>query len=210
MLKVLLFVIAALPVLAQSGGSLAGTLTDPNGATVPDATVTAKHDETGAEITATTSRGGVYVFPSIPVGPYTVTFEQTGFKKVSQTGINIAIAARTTLNVTLTVGEVSQTIEVVDQPPLLQTSTSEIGTNFQPKFMQDGPLFVGGTIRNPQNFITFMPGVNGGFQEGSITGSSRRSQEILIDGASNVQTESGGVSDFNQFGSVDSSASSVF
>ena len=204
MQKALLFLILATTALfGQSGGTLGGTITDPNGAVVPQATVTVRNEQTGTQVVATTSEAGVYVLPNLPVGLYTVSVERQGFKRQTNSNVNIAVAARTTLDVTLTVGEVTQSVEVMDRPPLLATETSEIGTNFQPKFMQDGPLFVSGSIRNPQNFISFMPGVNGGFQEGSVTGSSRRSMEILIDGASNVQTESGGVSDFNQFGSVE-------
>jgi hypothetical protein len=73
------------------------------------------------------------------------------------------------------------------------TGTSDLGTNFQPKFMKDAPLFVGGGFRNPENFISFMPGVNNGQQDTSIDGGPRRSKEILIDGATHTNPESGGV-----------------
>ena len=185
---------------AQSAtGSISGQVSDPAGALVAGAKVVAKQIATAAEFTAQTSDAGLYAFPSLPVGPYTVVVTRQGFRSVSQDGITIAIATRATLDFQLQVGDTQQTVTVTADAPLLNTENAEGSAVFQPKFMQDAPLFVGGSIRNPMNFVGFMPGVNNGFQEGSIMGSSRRSQEILIDGASQVDTESGGVS-FN-FGS---------
>lgn len=187
----------------SNSGSLAGSVTDPNGAAVPDATVKVLHQPSGREYTTNTSGSGQYVFPTLEVGPITLTVEKIGFSRLEQAGLVIQIANRSVLDVSLRVGDVTQSVNITDEPPLLQAVTSEMGTNFQPKFMQDGPLFVSGGQRNPQNFVSFMPGVNNGFQEGSIAGSSRRSQEVLIDGASAVDTESGGVAGFGQFGSVE-------
>jgi len=180
-------------------GSLSGLVLDSSGAAVTGAKVTIKNDVTGAGQEAISSDAGSYTFPSLQPGPYTITVEQPGFKKLSQSGINIAIATRSALNLALEVGDIQQAVTITADAPLLATATSEGGTQFQPQFMRDAPLFVGGNIRNPMSFVSFMPGVNNGFQEGSILGSSRRSQEILIDGASQVNTESGGVS--FQFGS---------
>lgn len=185
---------------AQSAtGSIAGQVSDPAGAAIAGAKVVAKQTSTGLEYNTLTSEAGFYAFPSLPVGPYALTLSKQGFRTISQEGITVAIATRSTLDFSLQVGDVQQTISVTSEAPLLNTESAEGSAVFQPKFMKDAPLFVGGSIRNPMNFVSFMPGVNNGFQEGSIMGSSRRSQEILIDGASQVDTESGGVS-FN-FGS---------
>jgi hypothetical protein len=190
-------------VVAQtSTGSLSGLVQDPNGAIVPNVVVKLKNRDTGQDYSSTSNEAGSYLFPVLPVGSYSLTVEHSGFKKLAIERITIAIAERASLNLALTLGDTSQSVDVKDVVPLLQTETNEVGTAFQSKFMQDGPLFVSGNLRNPQSFVNFMPGVNGGVA-GSFAGSSTRSAEILIDGASQVQTESGGVADFGQFPSVE-------
>lgn len=188
---------------AQSNtGSLSGDINDPGGARIAGARVQAKQGETGLVFDTVSTDAGAYLFASLPVGSYTLTVEHAGFKKLTVSGIVIAIANRSSLNLNLEVGDITQSVDVTGATPLLATENSEVGTSFQPKLMQDGPLFVSGSLRNPQNFVAYMPGVNGGVA-GSIGGGSTRSAEILIDGASHVQTESGGVADFGQFPSVE-------
>ena len=142
-------------------GSLAGTITDPNGASVPGAKVVATSTITGARLEATSTDAGLYVFPTLPVSVYNVTVEKTGFKKLNRQNIEIRIAQRVDMNLSLEVGDVQQTVEVSAEAPLLETSTSEKGVSFSPKFMSDLPLFTGG-IRNPRTFVSYMPGVNAG------------------------------------------------
>ena len=174
-------------------GSLSGRVTDPSDALVTEAAVTIRNVETGL-IKKTASNGnGAFEFTSLPVGQYTLEAEHAGFKTARLNNIVIAVANRISLTVVLTVGETTQTVDVSSQTPILQTETSDTGTVFQPKFMKDAPLFVSGGFRNPENFINYVPGVNGGQQDTSINGGARRSKEILIDGASHSNPESGGV-----------------
>jgi len=188
------FLPAAFVLMAQTGvGSLAGVVVDSVGAVVPGAAVTIRHDATGREIRTVSSDAGVYAFPTLDVGSYTVTAEAKGFKKLVRPGIVIQTASRASLELRLEVGEVTQSVEVTAEAPLLAADTSDVGTNFQQKFMKDAPLFVSSGFRNPENFISFMPGVNNGQQDTSIDGGPRRSKEILIDGASHTNPESGGV-----------------
>lgn len=189
-----LLVFAGASLLSQTGaGSLGGQLLDPAGAVVPAALITIRNDDTGRELKTVSSDAGVYTFPTLDVGPYSLTVEAVGFKKVSRSGIVIQAANRSSLELRLEVGDVKQEVEVTAEAPLLATGTSDLGTNFQSKFMKDAPLFVGGGFRNPENFISFMPGVNNGQQDTSINGGPRRSKEILIDGATHTNPESGGV-----------------
>ena len=174
-------------------GSLSGHLSDPSGASVAGARVTLTNDATGIAFPTTTNQSGFYEYASVPVGSYTIEVQQQGFKRLRQSGITMAIATRRTLDLPLDLGDSKQTVEVTSQAPLMDKETSDIGTSFQPKFMQDAPLFVNGGFRNPENFISYVPGVNGGQQETSINGGARRSKEILIDGASHTNPESGGV-----------------
>lgn len=145
---------------------------------------------TGTRLVAQTSEAGLYVFPAMPVSTYTVTVEKEGFKRTSQQNLQIRIAQRVDLNISLEIGDMQQLVEVTDEAPLLETSTSERGQTFSPKFMEDLPLFTG-AIRNPRSFVNYMPGVNAG-AETSISGSGGRAQEVQIDGASLIIPESGG------------------
>ena len=179
--------------LAQgNSGSLAGQVTDATGAVIPNVKVTASSSATGAKQEVMSNAEGFYTIPSLAVGQYTVTAEKDGFKTV-QADATIAVASRVTLDLAMSVGDITQKVEVTSQAPLLSAESSDTGTNFQPKFMKDAPLFVSGGFRNPEQFVAYMPGVTGGQQETSINGGVRRGKEILIDGASQTNPESGGV-----------------
>ena len=176
-----------------STGSLSGSVTDPGGLVIAGAKVIATHVPTSRNYETVTSDAGLYVFPSLDVGPYTVTVEQGGFKKLTWSGLVIAISNRSVLDLKLEIGEVSQTLEVTGEAPQLQTATTEIGSNFSPKLFKDAPIYAGG-LRNPETFVAYQAGViNGAGAEGGISGGARRSKEILIDGASMTNPESGGV-----------------
>ena len=171
-------------------GSISGTITDANGALVPGARLVATSTLTGSRVEAVTTDMGLYVFPALPVSTYTVTVEKTGFKKLSRQNIEVRIAQRIDMDMSLEVGAVEQTVDVTAEVPLLETSTSEKGQSFSPKFMENLPLFTG-AIRSPRSFVSYMPGVNAG-AEMSISGSGGRAQEVQIDGASLIIPESGG------------------
>jgi hypothetical protein len=171
-------------------GSLGGAITDPNGASVPGTKVVATHVESGRKAETLSSEGGLYVFPSLAIGNYTVSFEKSGFKKLNRQGIEIRIAQRWDMDIKLEIGDVQQIVEVTADAPLLETTTSEKGHTFSPKFMTNLPLFTG-AIRSPRGFLIYMPGVNAG-AEMSISGSGGRAQEVQIDGASLIIPESGG------------------
>jgi hypothetical protein len=184
--------LACAPVLAQiNTGSIGGTISDPSGGAIPEASVTARNEQTGAAFQTASSVAGLYVLPALPTGMYEVTVEKVGFKKLTRSGLEIRVATRVALDLSLEVGDVQQTVEVTAEAPLLETATSERGQNFSAKFMNTLPLFTGG-IRNPESFVTYMPGVNS-HREVSINGSGGRAKEVLIDGASLTIPESGGV-----------------
>lgn len=175
-------------------GSLAGTVVDPSGSGVPAAKITATNVASGAKIEAISSEAGLYVFPALPPAVYTVTAEKTGFKKLSRTDIEIRIAQRTDMNITLELGDVQETVTVSEAAPLLDTSTVERGNNVSVKMMDNLPLFSGG-IRNPRNFVNYMAGVTNNGEQ-SVSGSGGRAQEVIIDGASAINVESSAVFNF--------------
>jgi hypothetical protein len=171
-------------------GSLSGTVTDQSGAPVPGASVGVKEERTGVAASTVTSEAGIYVFPSLPPGIWTITTEKSGFKRSVQSGFEIFIAQRQVLDLKLEVGDVKQSVEVAANQSLLETETSEKGQSLTPKMYETLPLWFGG-LQNPSAFLGYMSNVNSG-GELSIAGSTGRSREQLIDGTSNVIPESGG------------------
>ena len=75
-----------------NSGSLKGQVKDPSGAVIPGAKVVATHTPTNRNNETVTTDAGIYVFPTLPAGPYTLTVTQPGFKKSVQTGIEIRVA----------------------------------------------------------------------------------------------------------------------
>jgi hypothetical protein len=195
---------ASIAAFAQnSAGSISGVVTDVNGAAMAQAKIIARQDSTGRQFETVTTSEGLYAFPNLDVGSYTLVVEQPGFKKLTQQNVIIAISNRTVADLKLEIGDVSQSVTVTSDASSLQTATTEIGVNFSPRLFKDAPIYAGG-IRNPENFIGFQPGVvNGAGAEGGISGGARRSKEILIDGANATNPESGGVA-FNGLPSVES------
>jgi hypothetical protein len=186
-------VLLAVGVYGQtSTGSISGTVTDPNAALVPAVKITATHEPTNVSFTSLTTDAGLYVFPGLPVGPYSVTVEHPGFKKLIRTNIEVRVGLRISLDIQLEVGDVQQTVQVEAQASLLETSKPERGQNVSPQLMNTLPLF-NGSLRNAEAFVGYMPGVNGN-GETSINGSNGRAKEVEIDGASLTIPESGGVS----------------
>ncbi len=199
-----LLLLASSVTFAQlSGGSLTGTVTDSNGGVVAKAKVTATHVASGRAFETTTTSEGLYSLPNLEVGPYKITVESQGFKKLTLDGVVIYVGNRTVTDARLETGNVSDTVTVTADAAQLQSTTTEVGVSFSPKLFVDAPIFAGG-IRNPEAFIGFQPGVtNGAGAEGGISGGQRRSKEILIDGANATNPESGGVA-FNGLPAVES------
>src|SRR5271157_1386533 len=118
-----LLVIAAMmapSLMAQSAvsGDLTGTVTDPTGAVLPNATVTMKSDAEGQTRTATTNSNGSYRFSLVRPGSYTVTVVAAGFS-TAQTKANVGIGMAAVADIKMTVGAGSQTVEVTSSAPLV-------------------------------------------------------------------------------------------
>src|SRR5947209_17184397 len=112
------------PALAQSDrGTITGTVTDPSGAVVSDATVTATDLATGAIRTTTTSDTGSYTLPELPAAPYSVVVDVPGFKAETQ---NVKLPVQETLRVDfhLVVGTAGETVTVTNDAPVLQAESA--------------------------------------------------------------------------------------
>jgi hypothetical protein len=110
-------------------GGISGTVTDPTGAIVPNAKVNLKSNSTGEAQTTNTTSTGLYNFPLLKPGSYSVTISQTGFRSVDET-VEVQLGQIITANLKLIVGNTSETIEVSGQAPLLQTEDANISTTF--------------------------------------------------------------------------------
>ena len=138
-----------------SSGEVNGTVTDPNGAAVAGATVKLMNQATKIETQATPNESGYFIFVNVQPGTCSLRVEAKGFKAAVIPAIVVGVSQTTTQNVSLTVGEVSQTVEVAANAELIQSSSSELGTVIQEKAVQDLPL----NGRNFTQLLTLTPGV---------------------------------------------------
>ncbi len=174
-------------------GSITGRVVDATDAAISDANVTITNQETGIKSVTKTSATGNYVVPSLPVGTYEITVEAAGFRRNVRRDARLDVAQTLTLNVALEVGQVEQQIEVTGAAPLIESSTSDLGTVVNRERIVDLPLQVSGNMRHPGSFVFLAPGVTGNTNDTQINGSQNRSKEILVDGATATSPESGGL-----------------
>jgi hypothetical protein len=105
------------------GGTISGDVVDPAGSAIGRAEVVIRNDETGSERKFVTADGGTFSAPSVAVGVYSVTVSRDGFAPVSRTGIGLTVGQNVQLHLVLTLGNVQQTVSVVDTPAVVDTST---------------------------------------------------------------------------------------
>src|SRR5574340_607728 len=192
--RVFLPAILVYAAMAQSDrGTITGRVLDPAAAVVPAAKIEAVNQATRVKYTGSTNETGVYVIPQLPAGRYELAVEAAGFSRYLRKDIEVNVAQTVTLNVTLTVGAVDQTVEVVGAAPQLEASTSDVGTVVTRAMVMDLPLSVSGNMRNPESFIFLAPGVTGDPTNTQINGSQSRAKEVLVDGVGSTSPESGGV-----------------
>jgi hypothetical protein len=131
----------ALAAQTSTTSQVSGTVQDPSGAAVPGAQVQITNTNTNAVRTTTTSGAGYYVFPSLPIGPYTLQVSKPGFTTYAQTGIVLQVNTNPTINVTLKVGAVTQTVQVTANAAMVETeSTAGLGQVIQPEQVLNLPL----------------------------------------------------------------------
>jgi len=117
----------AVPGFAQVGGSLAGTVKDPSGLVVPGASVTAINTMLGTMFSTTSDGQGLYSFPKLPVGRYDVTIQLDGFKPQKRTGVAVDADSAIQINVTLELGEQSETVTVSINAVRIDTVSTQLG-----------------------------------------------------------------------------------
>lgn len=160
-----------LPVRPQDPrGTISGTVTDPTGAPVAAARVTAVNTLTNVSYAATTTGEGVYTIPYLPQGAYTVAVEMQGFKRAVRQNIELRISERITLDFQLELGAMQETVSVTAEPPLLELGTATSGQIVDRRRITELPLGEG----NPMTLIQLAPGmvVTGGYTSNSALSNS--------------------------------------
>lgn len=156
LLALSILLVAARPTMGQAvNATLLGTVTDSSGAAVASAKVTITETNTGISRTSQTNDSGNYVFPDLPPGTYTVTAEQPGFKRASRASIDVIVNTTQRVDLDLQPGDVSQTVTVEAETPILQTERADTGRKLETVLTQNLPL---GTNRNFQNLLNIVPG----------------------------------------------------
>ena len=197
-LSALMSIVLAAPAVAQStaaNGAIEGIVSDSSGGVLPGVTVTVFHIETGTERSTVTNEKGLYRAPLLPLGTYRVTAELQGFKKFEQTGIRLSVGETATVNATLSVGAVSETISVsAADSPALDVARIDIGHTMSDLEVHNLPL----VARNPYNFALVQPGVTGyenvefGVPRLAANGAAMRIN-YQIDGNTNTEKDRAGL-----------------
>jgi hypothetical protein len=171
--------------------TLAGTITDTTGGVVANAKVTITEVATGEVYVITTNSLGEFVRPALKASTYTVSVTAPGFKTSEQKDVLLTPGERTGVNITLTVGDMTQTVEVAASAPQLQTESTQVGAALDTKTVTDVPL---GGIRNLTYLARLSPGVvpaepgardsaNGGFSANGVR--SNGQNNFLLNGVDN-------------------------
>lgn len=167
-----------------STSSITGLVTDASGAVVANAKVEAKNEDTGVLFTQNTTSSGNYVFASLTPGPYSITVTLAGFQTFASVHNVLTVGTPLVVDVTLKVGTVGQTVEVVESNyQRLETSNATVSDIMDTKQVQDLPL----NGRNPLSLLTLEPGVvqrttNGAGSGTHVFGSRDRAHNVTIDG----------------------------
>jgi hypothetical protein len=190
-----LLVLALVPAVAaqQTTGSIQGTVSDAAGAVVAGAAVTVTSDGTGYTRTVTSGGDGSYAFPELVPGRYHVTVKKDGFKTAEQTGVELHVGSPVVVNVSLTVGTVTEVMTVEANAIAVDTTSGTLGTLMDGQQVRELPLnglnFIGLTLLVPgastqDGFNTSAKGLAAG-SDISFDGGQRTGNLFTVDGAPN-------------------------
>ena len=174
-----------------------GQVLDPNGAVVPNATVTLTNTKTGEVRTVQSDDAGNYTLTQIQPGTYDLSVRSQGFKEALSKGLELSVNDRKTINILLETGAVTESVTVTAEAPLIQTSPT-VGDVVENRRVVELPL----NNRNFMQLLTLVPGVTGSgtseigigltnVVDFSVNGTRRNSINFLVDGVSNTDVGSG-------------------
>jgi outer membrane receptor protein involved in Fe transport len=126
--------------LAQSTATIQGTVTDATGASVPNATVTVRNQNTGEERTTTTDSAGIYVVPSLPIGTYRVEVKSSGMQTTVATNLPLEVGSNVRQDFSMKVAATSETVEITAAAPVVESNSVSVGAVVNQKTVQEIPL----------------------------------------------------------------------
>ena len=197
-----LLYLALQPALAQvARGTLRGRITDATGAVVPGVDISATHKSTGLGSTTLSNELGDWVLPQLEIGLYQLKLELPGFRSYIQEDLEVRIQDELVLDIVLQVGELADAVTVTGETPILNMGTASLGTVMDERKITDLPLGHGAptflVALVPGGTITSIGGITPQRMQRSwtasfrINGSPRGTNEYLIDGSPNAQTQNG-------------------
>jgi hypothetical protein len=188
------------PVLLNAqevSAGITGRVTDPSNAAIIGANVTAKDLARGTVWPTKTNEDGIYAFPRVPAGDYEVSVEAPGFKKFVQERLHLDVNQRARLDVPMVLGTTQESVSVTADAALLQTDTTQVGTQINPETIDHAALI----SRNPVALTLLAPGVvtpnPGTFNDGRrslgggrpyVNGNREEGNNFLLDGVDNNLT----------------------
>ncbi len=182
-------------------GTITGTITDPNAASISGATIRATNEANGDTRTATSNAAGLYTLSQLPPGSYEISAEMTGFKKSVQKEVRLSVNQTIELNLGLQLGEVSQTVEVTAGVSMLDTQSANRAVTLDSQAVLDLPV----NARNPfvhvhlnAGVIAVRTGISGATQDQnhnrfSMNGGRGQAGLTLIDGVPAAAVDWGGL-----------------
>ena len=175
-----------------AGGTITGTVSDPAGAVVPNASIEITNQATGAKFDVGTSNTGNYTQANVPVGTYEFSATAQGFKKFVRPGIIVAVGETIRVDAALEVGATSEAVTVNAEAPLLKTESGEVSHQVDYAAAQELPLFTTngtggstgtGNIRDPLTTLNLLPGANQATDSVLVVnGLPSSSQTIMVEG----------------------------
>src|SRR5262245_36425208 len=167
---VLIVLLTVTTVWAQGGATaqITGLVKDESAGILPGADVTITQTDTGFKRSVVTDSAGAFAFPNVPIGPYRLDVMLQGFRSFVQTGIVLQVNSSPSFNVTLSLGQVAETITVQGESPLIDTGKMGISQVMDNKRIVDLPL----NGRNAADLLQFLPAVVAG---GAADNASSRS-----------------------------------
>jgi hypothetical protein len=181
--SVLVLAAPAIVAAQRTTGEIVGKVTDESGAVLPGVTVTIRGLGVAGAPTAVTSETGDYRFPVLPAGTYDVDYALQGFGTLRRAGIPVGVGATVTLDVTLKLSAVAETVTVTGESPVVNVTATEMSTNYTKEWTQNAPV-----RRNSYfDYLNSAPGISQTSYRGTTTsatslGSSTNENQYLIDG----------------------------
>ncbi|MCI0724252.1 MAG: TonB-dependent receptor [Acidobacteria bacterium] len=210
-------VLAGSPIFASTSATITGRVTDQQDLVVPGAQVQATNIQTNITYAGETNEDGLYRIPNLPPGEYRLIIQKDGFASIAKPGLELHVQDIITLNFSMQIGSVTQTVTVESGAPLVRTESGSVGTVIDRRFVERLPL-------NGRSFNTLLqltPGVviapvraSGDGGQFSTNGQRTNSNYFTVDGVSanfgitfvggGLQSGSGAVPAFNAYGGTSS------